>query len=46
MKRIVRPMARLKDSRCVRIILSGVEVMPMFRKGQMKGDGTNRGVYG
>ncbi|SAL85777.1 integrase catalytic region [Caballeronia terrestris] len=33
-----------KDFRCARIILSGVEIMHMIRKGQMKGDDTHRNV--
>ncbi|MCC8397352.1 IS6 family transposase [Paraburkholderia sp. MMS20-SJTR3] len=40
-KRIVKPMMGFKSFRCARIILSGVEVMHMIRKGQMRGnDGT------
>jgi putative transposase len=35
-KRIIRPMMGFKDFRCARIILSGIEVMHMIRKGQMK----------
>jgi putative transposase len=35
-KRITRPMMGFKDFRCARIILSGIEVMHMIRKGQMK----------
>jgi len=35
-KRIVKPMMGFKDFRCARIILSGIEVMHMIRKGQMK----------
>jgi transposase-like protein len=35
-KRITRPMLGFKDFRCARIILSGIEVMHMIRKGQMK----------
>ncbi|MEM5291993.1 IS6 family transposase [Paraburkholderia sabiae] len=37
-KRMVRPMMGFKDFRCARIILSGIEIMHMIRKGQMKGD--------
>ncbi|PVX85639.1 transposase-like protein [Paraburkholderia unamae] len=37
-KRIVKPMMGFKSFRCARIILSGVEVMHMIRKGQMQGD--------
>lgn len=35
-KRITRPMLGFKDFRCARIILSGIEVMHMIKKGQMK----------
>jgi putative transposase len=35
-KRITRPMLGFKDFCCARIILSGIEVMHMIRKGQMK----------
>jgi hypothetical protein len=35
-KRIINPMMGFKDFRCARIILSGIEVMNMIRKGQMK----------
>jgi len=35
-KRITRPMLGFKDFRCARIIPSGIEVMHMIRKGQMK----------
>jgi putative transposase len=35
-KRITRPMLGFKDFRRARIILSGIEVMHMIRKGQMK----------
>ena len=35
-KRIVKPMMGFKDFRCARIILSGIEVMHMIRKGQLK----------
>jgi putative transposase len=38
-KRIVRPMMGFKDFRCARIILAGIEVMHMIRKGQMRNDG-------
>jgi len=41
-KRITRPMLGFKDFRCARIILSGIEVMHLIRKGQMKTeDGTH-----
>jgi putative transposase len=38
-KRITRPIQGFKDFRCARIILCGVELMHMIRKGQMRGDG-------
>jgi hypothetical protein len=38
-KRIVKPMMGFKDFRCARIILAGIEVMHMIRKGQMRDDG-------
>ena len=34
-KRIMKPMMRFKDFRCARIILSGIEIAHMIRKGQM-----------
>jgi putative transposase len=34
-KRIIRTMLGLKDFRCVRVILSGIEIMHMIAKGQM-----------
>jgi putative transposase len=37
-KRIIRPMMGFKDFRCARIILSGIEIMHMIRKGQLIGD--------
>src|SRR6202795_2041759 len=36
-KRIIKPMMGFKDFRCARIILSGIEVMHVIRKGQMQG---------
>uniref|UniRef100_UPI003F503EDA IS6 family transposase n=1 Tax=Paraburkholderia hospita TaxID=169430 RepID=UPI003F503EDA len=39
-KRIIRPMMGFKDFRCTRIILSGIELMHMIRKGQTSGDTT------
>jgi putative transposase len=36
-KRITRPMLGFKDFDCARVILSGIEVMHMVKKGQMKG---------
>lgn len=41
-KRIIKPMMGFKDFRCARIILSGIEVMHMIRKGQMKDAGIQR----
>jgi transposase-like protein len=38
-KRRARPMLGFKDFRCARILLSGIEIMHMIRKGQMKNDG-------
>ena len=38
-KRITRPIQGFKDFRCARIILSGIELMHMIRKGQMRNDG-------
>jgi putative transposase len=38
-KRITRPIQGFKDFRCARIILGGVELMHMIRKGQMRDDG-------
>ncbi|WP_157660816.1 IS6 family transposase [Burkholderia ubonensis] len=35
-KRITKPMLGFKDFRCARIILSGIELMHMIRKGQMR----------
>jgi putative transposase len=37
-KRITRPIQGFKDFRCARIILGGVELMHMIRKGQMRDD--------
>jgi transposase-like protein len=37
-KRMVRPMLGFKSFRCARVILSGIEIVHMIRKGQMKGD--------
>ena len=42
-KRITRPMQGFKDFRCARIILSGIEVMHMIRKRQMKTEDGTRG---
>jgi transposase-like protein len=41
-KRRTRPMMGFKDFRCARIILGGIEVMHMIRKGQMKDGGKAR----
>lgn len=38
-KRIIKPMMCFKVSRCARIILSGIEIMHMIRKRQMRDDG-------
>jgi putative transposase len=38
-KRITRPIQGFKDFRCALIILGGVELMHMIRKGQMRDDG-------
>ena len=38
-KRRTRPMFGFKDLRCARILLSGIELMHMIRKGQMKNGG-------
>jgi transposase-like protein len=35
-KRIIKPMMGFKSLRCARVILAGIEVMHMIRKGQMK----------
>ena len=36
-KRIVRPMLGFKSTRCARILLAGIEIMHMIRKGQRGG---------
>jgi len=41
-KRRTRPMLGFKDFRCARILLSGIELMHMIRKGQMKNAGKER----
>ncbi|MFM0176568.1 IS6 family transposase [Paraburkholderia sediminicola] len=43
-KRIIRPMMGFKDFRCARIILSGIEIMHMIRKGQLIDDGSAQTV--
>lgn len=45
-KRILRPMMGFKDFRCARIILSGIEIMHMIRKGKLNDDGSARTVAG
>ncbi|WP_143327192.1 IS6 family transposase [Paraburkholderia hospita] len=41
-KRIIKPMMGFKDFRSARIILTGIEIMHMIRKGQMRNDGIAR----
>ena len=36
-KRITRPMLGFKTLRCARILIAGIEVMHMIRKGQLSG---------
>ncbi|MEA3112677.1 MAG: putative transposase [Caballeronia sp.] len=36
-KRCTRPMLRFKTFQCARILLGGIELMRMIKKGQMKG---------
>jgi putative transposase len=43
-KRITKPMMGFKNFRCARIILAGIELMHMIRKGQMKDGGVDRTV--
>jgi putative transposase len=43
-KRIVKPIMGFKDFRCARIILAGIELMHMIRKGQTNDDGVDRTV--
>jgi transposase-like protein len=43
-KRIIRPMMGFKVFRCARIILSGLEIMHVIRKGQLNDDGSARTV--
>jgi transposase-like protein len=38
-KRIIKPMMGFKDFHCARVILSGIEIVHMIRKGQMCNDG-------
>jgi len=38
-KRIIRPMLGFKDFRCACVILSGIEILQMIAKGQMKHTG-------
>lgn len=37
-KRIIKPMTGFKNFRCARIILAGIEIMHMIRKGQIRDD--------
>ena len=41
-KRIIKPMMGFKRFCCARIILAGIEVMHMIRKGQMQDDGITK----
>lgn len=41
-KRRTRPMMGFKNFRCARIVLGGIEVMHMIRKGQMKSTRKNQ----
>lgn len=41
-KRIIRPMTGFKDFRRARIILSGIKVAHMIRKGPMQNDGSTK----
>jgi len=41
-KRRTRPMLGFKDFRCARILLSGIELMHMIKKGQMKSGGAGQ----
>jgi transposase-like protein len=43
-KRIIRPMLGFKNFHCARIILSGIEIMHMIRKGQLDHGGRARTV--
>jgi putative transposase len=43
-KRITRPIQGFEDFCCARITLSGVEVMHMIRKGQMRDNGRGLSV--
>ena len=45
-KRIIRPMLGFKDFRCARVILSGIEIMHMISKGQMKYTGKIKPICG
>ncbi|WP_156992232.1 IS6 family transposase [Paraburkholderia oxyphila] len=44
-KRIIKPMMGFKDFRCARIILCGIEIMHMIRKGQMSDDGATATAF-
>jgi transposase-like protein len=41
-KRIIKPMMGFKNFRCGRIILTGIEIMHMIRKGQLQDDDVAR----
>ena len=41
-KRIIKPMMAFKNFRCARIILAGIEIMHMIRKGQLQDDDVAR----
>ncbi len=41
-KRVIKPMMGFKSFQCARIILSGIEMMHMIRKGQMQHVGDTR----
>jgi transposase-like protein len=43
-KRIIRPTMGFMDFRCARVILSGIEIMHMIRKGQLINDGSAQTV--
>jgi transposase-like protein len=45
-KRVIKPMMSFKDFRCARIILAGIELMHMIRKGQMHDDGLAKTAVG
>lgn len=43
-KRIIKPMMDFKNFRCARVILAGIEIMHIIRKGQMHDNGFARSV--